>query len=161
MEQSNEEIWKDVPNYEGIYQASTLGRVKSLKRIIIAKDRNIMQPEKILKLSLAGDYYHVALCVNSKAKTKRVHRIIADTFIPNPENKSQINHKDGNKLNNAVSNLERATSSENIQHSYTALGRTSPMKGLYGDAHPTSLKRMGKRKDKAKYCPLPKPQITS
>lgn len=103
-----EEIWKDVVGYEGIYQVSNLGRIKSLKR-----------KGKIKNTQLDKDgYEHLSLWHNSKAKRMSVHRIVAQAFIPNPENKPVVNHIDGNKTNNIVNNLEWCTRSENDIHAY-------------------------------------------
>lgn len=113
------EVWKDVKGYEGLYQVSNLGRVKSLKR---QRNANLMYsktatvPERILKYGVSQGYLAVTLAKN-KVNTKiRVHKLVAINFIPNPENKPYINHKDGNKHNNAVDNLEWATPKENTKH---------------------------------------------
>lgn len=95
------EIWKDVPNYEGIYQASNLGRIKQ------------SQYNHILKPILHNRYYCVGLSKDGKVKQYRLHRLIAETFIPNPDNLPQVNHKDENKLNNNVDNLEWCDSKYN------------------------------------------------
>lgn len=103
------EIWKNIPQYEGIYQVSSLGRVKSLK----------FNKEKILKNSLdKKGYVRVNLFKNGEALTFFVHQLVALTFIQNPLFKDQVNHKDGNKLNNCVDNLEWCTNLENIRHAY-------------------------------------------
>lgn len=113
----NEEIWKDIEGYEGIYQVSNLGRVKSLNR----RDRlNRYWKEKIMKLHRdKKGYMRVDLCKCGKQfKSLKVHRLVAKAFIPNPHNKGQVNHIDGVKNNNLVENLEWSTQEENIQHSF-------------------------------------------
>lgn len=93
---------KDIKNYEGLYAATEDGRIWSYKR------------KKFLKpIDNGFGYYRVDLCKDGKAKRFLVHRLIAETFLPNPENKPCINHKDENKSNNALSNLEWATYKEN------------------------------------------------
>lgn len=91
------EIWKDILGYEGLYQVSNFGRVKSLK----------FGKERILKLTKDKDgYLIVNLYKNNKSKTFKVHRLVAEAFIPNPDNLPQVNHKDEDKSNNILSNLE-------------------------------------------------------
>ena len=97
------EIWKDVKDYEGLYQVSNLGRIKRKSKII----KNGIDTK---------GYCYVNLSKNGIVKNVRVHRIVAISFIPNIENKKEINHIDGNKQNNCVSNLEWATHKENIKH---------------------------------------------
>lgn len=111
----NEEIWKDIPGYEDLYQASNLGRIRSIPRKG-TKTKNI----HIIKYNTKNSkhYCHCGLCKNGKSKTISVHRIIALTFMPNPDNLPQVNHIDGNKENNKVSNLEWISNLENIKHSY-------------------------------------------
>lgn len=105
-----EEIWKDIPDYEGLYMVSNLGRVKSLSKYHHKR-------EQILKNKLTKDgYYETTLFKNGKAKYIRTHRLVAFAFIPNTFNKEQINHIDGNKLNNCVENLEWCTLQENKDH---------------------------------------------
>lgn len=91
------EEWKDIEGYEGLYQVSNYGRVKSLK---FGKEK-ILKPRK----NKYG-YFDINLCNESKVKGFRVNRLVALTFIPNPNNYPQVNHKDENKLNNCVDNLE-------------------------------------------------------
>lgn len=99
------EIWKDVENYEGLYQISNFGRVKSLK----------FGKEKILKPGKkSAGYLFVKLCKNGNMKNVFVHRLVALAFIENPENLPEVNHKDENKENNWVDNLEFCTRSYNI-----------------------------------------------
>lgn len=112
-----EEIWKDIEGYEGIYQVSNFGRVKSLGRVIDTK--NGRTTVKGVIMSPCGKpYLFVYLNKNHKSKYHAVHRLVAQAFIPNLENKPQVNHIDGNKTNNAVSNLEWVTQSENMLHAY-------------------------------------------
>lgn len=91
------ETWKEIAGYEGLYEVSDQGRVKSLK---YGKER-ILKP-----IREHGGYLRVNLCKEGKVKHTLVHRIVADTFIPNPNNLETVNHKDEVKTNNAVSNLE-------------------------------------------------------
>lgn len=112
-----EEIWKDIPEYEGFYQASNLGNIKGLKKNkIIGKTEN------------HKGYFHISLCKNGNPKTMMAHRAVGLSFIPNPENKPQINHKDLNKKNNRVDNLEWVTNSENQLHAI-ANGKTGYLNG--------------------------------
>lgn len=112
------EVWKDIVGYEGLYQVSNLGNIKSLERK--EKSGNIIRKrkEKILKQRKAMGYKYVIICKNGIAKTYRTHRLVAETFIPNLNNSPQVNHKDGNKLNNCANNLEWCTCKYNIQEAY-------------------------------------------
>lgn len=98
-----EEIWKDIRGYEGLYQVSDLGRVR--------------RGNKLLHLNTnTYGYKHITLCKNNVPKTVVVHKLVADAFIENPQSKPQINHKDGNKENNTVANLEWVTQGDNNRH---------------------------------------------
>lgn len=102
------ETWKDIKGFEGIYQISNMGRVKSFKA-----DPN----GRILSIKNSkGDYLNIVLCHGNKRRSVKVHRLVAEAFIPNPDNKPEVNHKDGNKQNNRVGNLEWATRIENQRH---------------------------------------------
>jgi hypothetical protein len=110
------EIWKPIKNYEGLYEVSNLGRVKSLP-----KGKFSRKSEMILTLR-KHPYKCVNLCKDGKVSTKTVHRLVAEAFIANPYNKPVINHIDCNPSNNNVSNLEWVTELENQMHS-RKLGR--------------------------------------
>lgn len=104
-----EEVWKDIPGYESRYQASTLGRIRSVDRIVYkSNNTSELYRGKVLKLfSSTGGYLYVTIADKVNHFTpKRVHRLIALTFIPNPNNLPEINHIDENKTNNCVNNLE-------------------------------------------------------
>jgi len=113
-----EEIWKDISGYKGFYQVSNEGRIKGLNRIVhgFGSWRNGKRiKEKILKPILKNPgYYRVML---GRKSEKYIHRLVIEAFIPNAKNKKEINHKDGNKLNNNLNNLEWATPQENNNHS--------------------------------------------
>lgn len=112
------EIWKDIEDYEGLYQISNLGRVKSLERKIKRRNDRIQTvKERILKLNLDKEGYHtVKLHKEGKGKNFKVHRLVALAFISNPDNKLEVNHIDGIKTDNKVTNLEWNTRNENMQH---------------------------------------------
>lgn len=109
----NNEIWLPVVGYDGIYEVSNFGRVKS----------NKFGKERILKPYNCHGYREVDLRFNNKSKRCRVHRLVATAFMPNenPDVKIFINHKDGNRSNNHVDNLEWCTASENTEHAYKVL----------------------------------------
>lgn len=104
------EIWKDIPNYEGLYQVSNWGQVKSLSYNKTGKEK-IMKPSKD-----KNGYLHVNLYKDGKRKSFLVHRLVAMTFIPNLENLPIINHKDEDKQNNHVDNLEFCTHEYNLNY---------------------------------------------
>ena len=100
-----EEIWKPIPNYEGFYEVSNKGRIRSLMKGIIMKP-----------YTQNSGYYFIRLYKNGVCVGKTVHRIVASTFIENPDNLPMINHKDAAKTNNCVENLEWCTPKQNAQH---------------------------------------------
>lgn len=124
------EIWKEIPGLEGKYSASNKGRIKTHIGIYMAKDRP-------LKLSSApSGHLVVRIRYNDCTKTESVHRLIARSFIPNPENKEFINHKNGIPYDNRIENLEWATPSENSKHSFTHLNRKGSQIGRTGGLSP-------------------------
>lgn len=116
-----EEIWKDIPGFEGYYQVSTLGKVKSYDRYVNYKNKGLaLKKGKFLspKTSNTG-YLEVTLVKNNKYYYKRVHRLVADTFLPNPNNYPYINHINENKKDNNVENLEWCTAKQNAEAYHT------------------------------------------
>jgi hypothetical protein len=109
-----EEIWKDIEFYEGLYQISNKGRVKSLEYKGIKREK-ILNPCKNKRGYLIVNLYKL-----QKVKSASVHRIVAKNFIPNKDNKTQVNHIDGMKCNNWIDNLEWNTSSENVNHFFSS-----------------------------------------
>lgn len=118
------EVWKDVEGYEGIYQVSNMGRVKSLKRNVLKSDGKIQPiPERILKGKRDKDgYIEVKLTNFNFIKYIRVHRLVLITFLGYDSHKSQVNHKNGVKDDNRLENLEWCTQVENTLHSLYKLG---------------------------------------
>lgn len=113
------EIWKDIPGYEGFYQASNLGNIRSIDRVVPhGKNGFVKAKSKQLKAALYQGYYKVALCTNRKLKSFYVHKLVAITFIGPKIDGKEINHIDGNKINNSVLNLEWCSRSENVQHAF-------------------------------------------
>lgn len=102
-----QEIWKDIPGYEELYQISNLGRVRSYKLGYKFCDRLVYKHK---------GYIRTALCKNNRCIHFYVHRLVAQVFLPNPDNLPEVNHKDGNKTNNCVDNLEWCTRQENMNH---------------------------------------------
>lgn len=106
------EEWKDIVGFEGVYQVSNEGRVRSLYG-------NHKAREKILRLyTNKSNYWRVHLCSFGKDKRFLVSRLVAQAFIPNPDNLPQVNHIDGNKNNNTIGNLEWITMSNNLKHAF-------------------------------------------
>lgn len=113
-----EEIWKDLENYEGFYKISNLGNIKGL--LLYDRHKDIYNKrEKILKPDVTSKgYLRVTLCKNGVKKRYTVHRLVAQNFIENPNNLSQINHINGIKTDNRADNLEWCTNGENEKHAY-------------------------------------------
>lgn len=112
------EVWKPVPGYEGLYEISNMGNVKSLARMKPYRDGFRRFPGGILKPNKINGGYRLVMLTNSHTrKGFLVHRLVAESFIENPNCLPQVNHIDGNKENNTVSNLEWCTAKENMLHS--------------------------------------------
>jgi hypothetical protein len=135
MENFNDtNIWRDVVGFEGYYKVSKHGQVYSPPRVVTDKNGvRYLRPEKLLThLSNGNGYFKVNLYGETVKKSILVHRLVAQAFLPNLDNKPCVNHKDGNKANNSVENLEWCTISENHKHAYdTGLK-------LKGQNHPNS-----------------------
>lgn len=133
--------WRDVKGYEGLYQVSNDGYVRSLPDIDCL---GRFKCGKIIKPGHREDGGRtVLLCRNSVEKNAKVHRLIAKAFLKNPKNKPQVNHKDGNRSNNHVTNLEWCTGSENAIHSYRVLKRMPALLGKKGILSKTSRRVSG------------------
>ena len=114
-----QELFKDIKGYEGLYQISNLGDVKTIYKY---------RPSRNLKPVIRKGYYTVTLCKDGNIKIHSVHRLLAEAFIDNPDNLPVINHKDGNRLNNSINNLEWCTQKENIRHAFkTGLVNRKPL----------------------------------
>jgi len=113
---------KDIIGYEGFYKVSNYGRIFSIKR------NRFLKPQ----IGIKNKYLYIILSKDKKGKGFLVHRLVAIAFIPNPENKEQVNHIDGNRSNNYLENLEWNTRSENNIHSFKFLNRKAENKHLIG-----------------------------
>ena len=126
--------WKPIKHFETLYEVSSIGEVRSVKtqKVLHGTKHNGKQP-----------YLYVSLCKNGKVTKKLIHRLVAETFIENPLNKPQVNHIDGNPLNNCVENLEWVTNAENTQHAYDT--KLNKLKQLH-------IEYMGKVKSLRSWC---------
>jgi len=117
------EIWKDITGYENSYQISNIGNVRSKDRVILYVDnRKRVVSGQPIKLGIdTKGYYKVNLRKNNKFQTFRIHKLVAEHFLKKEIGKDIVNHKDGNKLNNCVDNLEFVTLSENTLHAIYTL----------------------------------------
>ncbi len=109
-------MWKDIDGYNGIYQVSNLGRVKSIS---FRNNKTIKSREKILKTKTnSKKRVYIMLYKNGKRRNLTVHRLVASAFLPNPNSLPEVNHIDGNPTNNNINNLEWCTKSHNAKHAY-------------------------------------------
>lgn len=119
METTKVEVWKDVPNYKGIYKVSSLGRVKSLSRKVATYQGERTVKERYMAENDNGNgYKYVNLSDEGIVTRNYIHRLVAQVFIPNPEGKEEVNHINGDKADNQSSNLEWSTRRDNEQHAY-------------------------------------------
>jgi len=142
------EIWKDVPLFEGLYKVSNLGKIKSIKN------------NKEIGFKGKDNYIKVSLYNSGSLLSTHVHHLVARLFVPNPDNKPCVNHKDFNRQNNIADNLEWVTPNENTQYSKNNLFLK---KGLKGESHPRSkftdvqfLEMNNLRKNGMKYSEIAK-----
>jgi hypothetical protein len=137
MFQQGVEIWRDIEGYEGVYQVSTLGKVKSVDRLVnMPNGFKSHIKDKIMKYGISKFGYCLIILQRDKICTnKTVHRLVMYAFLENPENKAEVNHKDGVKTNNHLSNLEVVTRSENILHSFAIGTRKPTCEGMFGSLH--------------------------
>jgi len=126
------EVWKPVPEYEGHYEVSSLGNVRGIGRYVDTKSGSSRIAPRQLKCQSTTDYPRVHLSKDGAGKHYLVHRLVALAFLPNPENKPQVNHIDGDKANPVLSNLEWVTNSENVRHSIDQLKNVHGPKGHFG-----------------------------
>ncbi len=143
-------VWKDIPGYEGLYQVSNDGRVKSLSKFHNTVSNGYIQKERIMKINRRGKYQCIGLLRNGKYEYFLIHRLVATVFISNPENKPCVNHKDNNGCNNTVENLEWCTYSENSLHANRV---AKVCTGMTGKHHSDKSKRMISEKRKGRKPP--------
>jgi len=141
------EIWVDIEGYEGLYQISNMGRVKTISRYKSVLNPIKLLPEKIMKYHICKGYYMIALTKNKKETHKKAHRLVGIHFIPNPENKPEINHKNGIKSLNSVIDIEWNTSSENKIHG-VRIGLYKPNKGCFNNGYASLRKKKIKQYSK-------------
>ena len=136
------EIWKDVLGYEGYYQISNLGNIKSVDRYIKSRSGNLFlrKGKPMFPAQNGNGYLHVILNKNNKPKNHRIHRMVALVFLPAQEHRTDVNHIDGNKLNNRVDNLEWTTHKENCDHSMNVLGNDLSGHGVKATSKTIKLK---------------------
>lgn len=126
-----EEVWKDIKGYEGLYQVSNLGRVKSLPRIKYGRIKISRETILVPILIKASRYYQVNMYLKGIRKKFSIHRLVAQAFIPNPSNHPFINHKDETRDNNNVNNLEWCTAKYNTNYGTAIKRRAAKIEKLF------------------------------
>lgn len=127
------EVWKDIAEYEGLYQVSNMGRIRTLERVVqFGSQQRIIKPNIRKQKVKNGGYMFIQLAKNGKQKCFHVHRLVAYAFCDGYAAKLQVNHIDGNRRNNVCTNLEWCSRSENQKHAYRVLKRECYMNGKYG-----------------------------
>ena len=109
-------MWKEIAGYEGLYEVSETGLVRSLDRVCGGKRKRRLKGVILKQTLTTTGYYKCELCKDGVAISKKVHRLVANAFIENPNNLPYVNHKDLNPLNNSVENLEWCTQLQNVRH---------------------------------------------
>lgn len=121
------EIWKEVKGYGGVYEVSNLGNVRSVDRTVIRETTGVSVLYKGKQLAInynsRNNCCEVSLSLNQRRKCYKIHRLVAEAFLPNTDGLPHVNHKDGDRHNNNVTNLEWCTASYNLKHSYDELNR--------------------------------------
>ena len=129
--ENNAEIWKDIIGFDGLYQISNYGNVKSCRRYVNFRFGKRLVDEKLLSLGKDKDGYLIAiLCQDGIKKTVKTHRLVANAFIDKIDGKNIVNHIDSNKSNNILSNLEWVSNLENICHSRLKMKTSSKYVGV-------------------------------
>ena len=128
------EEWKDIAGWEGLYAVSSHGQVKSYDRLVTESNgKTRIHKGRLVTLKKTGCYHGVSLFLYGLGHRYYAHRLVAEAFIPNPGGRKEVNHKDGNKFNNCVLNLEWATRSENAKHAHR-MGLMNPPPLLKGES---------------------------
>lgn len=142
------EQWRPIAGYEGLYEVSDMGNVKSLRREVRMPKGGIrIVEEKLLVMLYLRGYQRCHLAKDGRVKNAQVHRLVAEAFIPNPENKPQVNHKNGIKTDNRASELEWATHRENEDHATVNGLKASGERNSNSVLNPESVQRLLARRE--------------
>jgi hypothetical protein len=140
---SKKEFWKDIKGFEGIYQISNMGNVRSLKRKVKCGLGERTIKESPIRFTVRSGYYNVNLRKQGQRVGKQIHRLVAETFLPNPLNLPIVNHKDNNPKNNCVKNLEWCTQKHNVIWSKTKMCK--PKKIMHSSTKEKYIYKRGKK----------------